>query len=87
MSFHIVIPARFDSKRLPGKVLMPLKGKPMLQWVYERAMQCGAASVTVATDDERVVQSCHTFGYPYLRAAVAPTDIHVIGTGQKNLKG
>ncbi len=33
--FRVVIPARFGSTRLPGKPLMPLVGKPMLQWVYE----------------------------------------------------
>ena len=39
MSFRVVIPARYDSSRLPGKALLPLAGKPMLQWVHERATQ------------------------------------------------
>jgi 3-deoxy-manno-octulosonate cytidylyltransferase (CMP-KDO synthetase) len=39
MSFRVVIPARFDSSRLPGKALLPLAGKPMLQWVHERAQE------------------------------------------------
>ena len=42
MAFRVVIPARFDSSRLPGKALLPLAGKPMLQWVHERARACGA---------------------------------------------
>ena len=52
--FNIVIPARFGSTRLPGKALLPIAGKPMLAWVWERAMQAGAERVVVATDDERI---------------------------------
>jgi 3-deoxy-manno-octulosonate cytidylyltransferase (CMP-KDO synthetase) len=52
--FRVVIPARFDSARLPGKVLLPIGGRPMLHWVCERALASGAAQVIVATDDERV---------------------------------
>ena len=39
--FHIVIPARFGSTRLPGKALLPIADKPMVAWVWERAMQAG----------------------------------------------
>jgi 3-deoxy-manno-octulosonate cytidylyltransferase (CMP-KDO synthetase) len=52
--FRVVIPARFDSARLPGKVLLPIGGRPMLHWVCERALASGATQVIVATDDERV---------------------------------
>ena len=52
--FHIVIPARFGSTRLPGKALLPIVDKPMLAWVWERAMQAGAEQVVVATDDQRI---------------------------------
>ena len=52
--FHIVIPARFGSTRLPGKALLPIADKPMVAWVWERAMQAGAEQVVVATDDERI---------------------------------
>jgi 3-deoxy-manno-octulosonate cytidylyltransferase (CMP-KDO synthetase) len=52
--FRVVIPARFDSARLPGKVLLPIAGRPMLHWVCERALASGATQVIVATDDERV---------------------------------
>ena len=44
MNFRVVIPARFDSSRLPGKALMVLAGKPMLQWVHERARSGDANS-------------------------------------------
>ncbi|MBA4694081.1 MAG: 3-deoxy-manno-octulosonate cytidylyltransferase [Congregibacter sp.] len=54
--FNIVIPARFGSTRLPGKALLPIADKPMLAWVWERAMQTGAEHVVVATDDERIAE-------------------------------
>ena len=76
MSFRVVIPARFDSSRLPGKALLPLAGKPMLQWVHERARACGAAEECVATDDERIATAARGFG-----ADVAMTArTHVSGT-------
>jgi len=59
----IVIPARFGSTRLPGKPLVLLAGKPMIQHVYERARMAGQADrVIVATDDERIVKAVETFG-------------------------
>lgn len=62
MSFRVVIPARFDSSRLPGKALLPLAGKPMLQWVHERAKSSQATEVVVATDDERIATAARVFG-------------------------
>jgi 3-deoxy-D-manno-octulosonate cytidylyltransferase len=59
----IVIPARFGSTRLPGKPLVSLAGKPMIQHVYERSKLAGRASrVIVATDDERIVRAVESFG-------------------------
>lgn len=50
-----VIPARWASTRFPGKILAPLCGKPMIQWVLERAAQARELeSVVVATDDDRI---------------------------------
>ncbi|WP_117234356.1 3-deoxy-manno-octulosonate cytidylyltransferase [Vibrio maerlii] len=62
MSFTVVIPARYQSTRLPGKPLADIGGKPMVQWVYEQALQAGADTVIVATDDERVQQAVLAFG-------------------------
>ncbi len=62
MDFSVIIPARYASSRLPGKVLADIEGRPMVQHVYERALQSGAASVLVATDDERVKSACEGFG-------------------------
>ena len=59
----IVIPARYGSTRLPGKPLVSLAGKPMIQRVYERARMAQRASrVIVATDDERIVKAVEAFG-------------------------
>jgi 3-deoxy-manno-octulosonate cytidylyltransferase (CMP-KDO synthetase) len=60
--FRVVIPARFASTRLPGKALLPIGGKPMLQWVYERASSAGASEVLIATDDERIAGAARAFG-------------------------
>lgn len=60
--FVVVIPARYDSSRLPGKPLADIDGKPMVQWVYERAIASGAEQVIVATDDERIVTAVQSFG-------------------------
>ncbi len=59
----IVIPARYGSTRLPGKPLADIAGKPMVQHVYERALQVANAQVVVvATDDERVAEAVRGFG-------------------------
>ena len=59
----IVIPARYGSTRLPGKPLMEIAGKPMIQHVYERAREVPAVDeVLVATDDERIQQAVMNFG-------------------------
>ena len=62
MSFVVVIPARYASTRLPGKPLLEIAGKPMLQWVYERAADCLAEEVVIATDDERIRDAVLAFG-------------------------
>jgi 3-deoxy-manno-octulosonate cytidylyltransferase (CMP-KDO synthetase) len=59
----VVIPARYGSTRLPGKPLVTLAGKPMIQRVYERARMAHRVDrVIVATDDERIVKAVETFG-------------------------
>lgn len=61
-AMHIVIPARYASSRLPGKPLLDVAGKPLIERVYERARASGAASVTIATDDERIRAAAEGFG-------------------------
>ncbi len=78
--FHVVIPARLGSTRLPRKVLRLLAGKPVVQWVWEAALAAGAASVTIATDANEVAAVCRGFG-----ALVAMTDAsHQSGTDRAN---
>ncbi len=60
--YHIVIPARFASERLPGKVLLDLRGQSLLQRVWQRARESAAVSVLIATDDERIVEVAESFG-------------------------
>jgi len=61
METIIVIPARYASTRFPGKVLYPLCGKPILEWVWERAIKSKIADeVVIATEDERVIEFAKT---------------------------
>jgi 3-deoxy-manno-octulosonate cytidylyltransferase (CMP-KDO synthetase) len=60
--YRVVVPARYGSTRLPGKALLALAGKPMIQRVYECARRSGAQQVIVATDDERIAQAARGFG-------------------------
>lgn len=58
-----IIPARFASTRFPGKPLAMLAGKPIIQWVWERAFKSNALSrVIVATDDRRIASAVASFG-------------------------
>ncbi len=61
-TFHVVIPARYGSNRLPGKPLVDLAGKPMIVRVAELAGRTGAIDVTVATDDKRVLEAVRAYG-------------------------
>lgn len=76
MSFIVVIPARFGSSRLPGKPLLDIGGKPMIEHVYLRAAASSASRVLVATDDERVRRAVEGFGGEVLMTR----DDHVSGT-------
>jgi 3-deoxy-manno-octulosonate cytidylyltransferase (CMP-KDO synthetase) len=68
--FRVVVPARHGSARLPGKVLLPLAGKPMLQWVCERARASRAAEVLVASDDARIARAAVQLGVEAVMTAV-----------------
>lgn len=69
-----VIPARFDSQRLPGKVLLPIGPKPMVQWVYERARLSPLLdALVVATDSDEVIRHCSSLGIPVVRTGRHPS--------------
>ncbi len=76
MRFRVVIPARYASSRLPGKPLADIGGRPMVLHVLERALQAGAESVVVATDDARVQQAVEAAG----RQALMTSPDHQSGT-------
>ena len=62
VEFRIIIPARYDSTRLPGKPLRQIAGKPLLQHVFECAKRSAARHIVIATDDERIQQAAQGFG-------------------------
>jgi len=63
MKILCVIPSRIQSTRLPRKPLLPIQGKPMIQWVYENAKRCPLLSdVIVATDSDEIAQLVTSIG-------------------------
>ncbi len=60
--FNVIIPARFSASRLPGKPLLDIAGKPMIQHVYERATESLASNIIIATDDRRIQKAAKQFG-------------------------
>jgi 3-deoxy-manno-octulosonate cytidylyltransferase (CMP-KDO synthetase) len=70
-AFTVVIPARYGSTRLPGKPLLDIQGKPMVQRVWERAQLSSAARVVIATDDERILEVGRGFGADVLMTSAA----------------
>jgi len=72
-----VIPARYEASRFPGKPLAAIAGVPMLQWVWEGARRAKSLrDVLIATDDERVAETCRGFG----ATVVMTRDDHPTGT-------
>ena len=76
VAFHVVIPARHASTRLPGKPLLPIAGKPMVVRVAERAAQSGAQQIWVATDHHAIANVVHEHGFK----ACMTKDTHASGT-------
>lgn len=73
MSFHVVIPARLASTRLPNKVLREIAGRPMIAHVCRAALASQAVSVIVATDDEMIMQAAEAAGARAARTSPAHT--------------
>ncbi|PCH56341.1 MAG: 3-deoxy-manno-octulosonate cytidylyltransferase [Legionellales bacterium] len=74
--FSIIIPIRYASSRLPGKALLDVAGKTLVERVFDKAMLCGAEQVIIATDDNKIAAVAKTFG-----ASVCMTRIdHATGT-------
>lgn len=76
VDFHIIIPARYQSSRLPGKMLMELQGLTILERVYRQALHARPKSITIATDHPVIFELATSLG-----ASVMMTDInHQSGT-------
>ncbi len=76
IDFHIIIPARLQSTRLPEKLLKDIKGKTLIERVHDRALLCGAKSVVIATDDDNIEQTAKSFGAKVCRTK----PIHINGS-------
>jgi len=66
MNFKVVIPARYESTRLPGKPLIEIAGVPMVIRTAIQASMSGAQEVIIATDDERIVTTADKYGFEAL---------------------
>ena len=75
-TFKVVIPARFEATRLPGKLLEDIAGKPLLQHVYDSAIHSKANEVIIATDSPQIKKAALGFG----ATVVMTADNHVSGT-------
>ena len=76
LAFHVVIPARFSSTRLPGKPMLLIGGKPMVVRVAEQAAQSGAQQIWIATDHQPIMAAIHEHGF---KACMTKAD-HPSGT-------
>lgn len=74
--FHVIIPARYQSSRLPGKLLMDIHGMSVIERVYRQALKANPTSVVIATDNEQIAEIAQQFG-----AEIVMTSIeHQTGT-------
>ena len=76
VDFHVVIPARHSSTRLPGKPLLHIAGKPMVVRVAEQAAKSGARQIWIATDHHAIANVVHEHGFK----ACMTKDTHASGT-------
>ena len=74
--YSIIIPARYGSSRLPGKPLLQIKGKPLIQHVYETASRTKAKEIIIATDNDVILNTATSFGC----RAILTSEKHQSGT-------
>lgn len=61
-AFHVIIPARYNSSRFPGKLLMDLDGQTVIQRVYQQTLLANPKSITIATDNNEIADHARSFG-------------------------
>lgn len=71
VDFHVIIPARYQSTRLPGKLVMELNGRSILERVYNQVLQAKPTSVIIATDHEAIFKHASNFGAPVVMTEVS----------------
>lgn len=76
MNFTVIIPARYGSTRLPGKALIDLCGRTLIERVHDRALESGASAVIIATDDPRIESVAQQFN----ARVVMTSPTHASGT-------
>jgi len=69
-NFHVIIPARFESSRLPGKLLLDIHGQTVIERVYRQALQAQPSSITIATDNTAIADMAEGFGASVVMTAV-----------------
>ena len=79
-NYIIVIPARYDSKRLPGKPLADIEGKPLIQRVYDAARKSSAKDVIIATDNQMIKDIANSFN----AKVIMTNQTHQSGTDRIN---
>ncbi|ASQ46627.1 3-deoxy-manno-octulosonate cytidylyltransferase [Legionella clemsonensis] len=62
LAFHVIIPARYQSTRLPGKLMMEIEGLTVIQRVYQQALKARPASIIIATDSLMIADHAESFG-------------------------
>ena len=70
MEFRVIIPARYASTRLPGKPLVKIKGKYLIEHIYRSASDSDASEVIIATDDEKIEEIAINFGAKVVMTSV-----------------
>jgi 3-deoxy-manno-octulosonate cytidylyltransferase (CMP-KDO synthetase) len=83
----IVIPARMESKRLPGKPLLRVGGKTLLEWTYQRAAETHPSRTLVATSDEVIKHCCRQTGMKWMDTMEHPTGTHRVAEAVDKLIG
>ncbi|MBA2657953.1 MAG: 3-deoxy-manno-octulosonate cytidylyltransferase [Tatlockia sp.] len=74
--FHVIIPARFNSTRLPGKLLLELEGATVLERVYQQVLKAKPKSIIIATDSEKIAEHASHFG----AKVIMTSESHQTGT-------
>lgn len=76
IDFHVVIPARYQSSRLPGKLMLELEGQTVIERVYQQALKAKPKSIIIATDSLEIAEHAANFGAQVVMTAVS----HQTGT-------